>query len=547
MTAAGTRPLIGTRRLIRLAARRDRIVLPVWIASIVGIAWMVIGTYEATVGVEAERISTATFAAGNPMARMFDGPAAGYDLGAMVMVECYQVLATRAALMSAQAVVRHTRQDEETGRAELIGSAVVGRHARLTAALVVALAANVVLGGALAGVLAGAGFTGVRALVAGVSVAGMGWAFAGVAAIGAQVFSTARGANAVAGIGLGVAFLVRAVGDLLGDVAPNGVAVISAWPSWLSPIGWGQQMRPFYQDRWWIAGLFVALTVVLVAVAVELERRRDVGPGMVPARSGPAYAAPGLRTAAGLAWRLQRGVFLTWLIGLVVMGAALGPMGESASDLIGENQQMLALLERLSPGADVVDLYFAFSMAIFGVAAAGYTVQALLRMRAEEVTGRLEPVLATATGRRQWLAGHVLIATAGTTVILALTGVASGLTYGAAAGDWSAMSDPLSGALVQLPAALALGGFVVALFGLLPHLSGPLAWASLALALVVGQLGSLLDLPQWALDISPFTHVPLVPADPFTVTPIIWLTVTALALGALGFAAFRRRDLAIGA
>jgi ABC-2 type transport system permease protein len=547
MTRTTTRPFAGTRRLVRLAARRDRIILPVWIASIAGIAWMVIGTYEATVGIEAERISTAMFAAGNPMARMFDGPAAGYDLGAMVMVECYQVLAILAALMSAQAVVRHTRQDEETGRAELIGSAVVGRHARLTAALVVALAANVLLGAAVAGVLAGSGYTGGGALVAGVSVAGMGWVFAGAAAIGAQVFGTARGANAVAGVCLGVAFLVRAVGDLLGDVAPNGVAVISAWPSWLSPIGWGQQMRPFYQDNWWITGLFVGLTLVLIAVAVALESRRDVGPGMVAARTGPAYAAPGLRTAVGLAWRLQRGIFFTWLFGLVVMGAALGPMGESAKDLIGENPQMLDLLERLSPGADVVDLYFAFAMAMFGIAAAGYTVQALLRMRAEEMTGRLEPVLATATGRRQWLSGHVLIATVGTTVILVLTGVASGLTYGAAAGDWSAMGDPLGGALVQLPATLTLGGFVLALFGLLPRLSGPFAWAALALALVVGQLGSLLDLPQWALDISPFTHVPLVPADPFTATPIIWLTVAALALGGLGFAAFRRRDLAIGA
>jgi ABC-2 type transport system permease protein len=547
MTRTATRPFAGTWRLIRLAARRDRIILPVWIVSIVGIAWMVIGSYEATVGVEEERISTATFAAGNPMARLFDGPAAGHDLGAMVMVECYLVLAVLAALMSSQAVVRHTRQDEETGRAELIGSAVVGRHARLTAALVVALAADVVLGAAVAAVLIGSDFVVAGSLVAGLSVMGIGWVFAGVGAVSAQVFGTARGANAIAGMAFGIAFLLRAVGDLLGDVAPNGVAVVSEWPSWLSPIGWGQQMRAFYLDRWWITGLFAGLTLVLVAVAVALEGRRDVGPGMVPARSGPAHASPGLRSAVGLAWRLQRGIFFTWLLGLVVMGAALGPMGESASELIGENEQMRELFERLSPGADVVDLYFAFSMAIFGIAAAGYTIQALLRMRAEEVTGRLEPVLATATGRHQWLAGHVIIATAGTTLILTATGVTSAVTYAAAAGDWSVMGDPLGGAMVQLPAALALGGFVLALFGLLPRLSGPLAWASLALALVVGQLGTLLDLPQWVLNISPFTHVPLVPADPFAATPVVWLSVAALALGALGFAAFRRRDLSIGA
>ena len=77
------------------------------------------------------------------------------------------------------------------------------------------------------------------------------------------------------------------------------------------------------------------------------------------------------------------------------------------------------MLELLSPGAGMVEVYFAFSMAIFGIAAGGYTVQALLRMRAEEVSGRLEPVLATATGRSRWLAGHVIIAAVGTALILA--------------------------------------------------------------------------------------------------------------------------------
>ena len=59
------------------------------------------------------------------------------------------------------------------------------------------------------------------------------------------------------------------------------------------------------------------------------------------------------------------------------------------------------------------------------------------------------------------------------------------------------------------------------------------------------ELGALLELPQWLLDVSPFTHVPAVPAEPFAAAPLLWLGAAALALGALGFAAFRRRDLAI--
>jgi len=538
--------LTGTMRLIRLGLRRDRILLPTWIVAIAGLASATVASYTAMMSDAAQRLATATYAAGNPIARLMDGPASGTDLGAMSMVESYQVLAILTALMSAQAVVRHTRQDEETGRAELIGSAVVGRHARLTAALAIALGANVVLGAAVAGALVASdlGLTG--ALAAGLSVAGIGWVFAAIAAVAAQVFATARGANAAAGAALGVAFLLRAVGDLLGHVADSGVQVISAWPSWLSPIGWGQQMRPFHEDNWWIAGLFVGLTVALAWVAFALASRRDVGAGMVPARTGPAYAAPSLGSNLGLAWRLQRVTLLTWLGGLVALTAVFASVAESAEDLVGENDQLKEILMRLAPGATVVDLYFTLTMALIGIAAAGYTVQVLLRMRAEETTGRLEPVLATAVRRRSWMGRHVSIAFVGTAAILALSGVVGGAVYGAMTGRWAdGIGGLVAAGLANAAAALALGGFVVAAFGLVPRWAGALAWSALAASLVVGQLGAMLDLPQSVLNISPFTHVPAIPAESFSAAPVLILLGVAAALTAVGMLAFRRRDAGV--
>jgi len=548
MTRTATRPFTGTWRLARLALRRDRVILPIWIAAIAGLAWAVVASYVVSVTTEADRISTATFSANNPMARVFDGPASGTSLGAMALVEGWKILAILAALMSAQAVVRHTRADEETGRAELVGSGVVGRHARLTAALLVTMGANLVLAAATAVAIASNDLAWSGAWAEGMAAAGIGWVFAGIAAVGAQVFSTARGANAIAAGALGAAFLLRAVGDLTGEVAASGVALVSSWPSWFSPYGWGQQVRPYYQDNWWIAGLFVALTAALVAAAFVLTDHRDVGSGMVPQRSGPARAPSGLLSSLGLAWRLQRGILLVWLVGLASYGAVFGSIGDSIEDYVNDNESMREIFLALSPNASVTDLYYTFVMAIVGIAAAAYTVQALLRMRAEEVSGRLEPVLATGVGRHRWLAGHVLIAGFGTALILTLTGIAGGLTYGAITGRWAeGVGDLTAAALVQVPAALALGGFVLAVFGLLPRWAGPITWFALAAALVMGQLGSLFDLPQWLLNVSPFSHVPLVPAEPFTATPVVWLLLAAAALGATGFAAFRRRDLAIGA
>ncbi len=538
--------LTGTGRLIRLGLRRDRVLLPVWIAAISGVAWATVASYAATLGDPAKRLAAATFAAGNPITRLFNGPASGTELGSMATADAYTILAILTALMSAQAIVRHTRQDEETGRAELLGSTVVGRHARLTAALAIALGANLVLGAAVAGALVASDLQMTGALAAGLAVAGIGWVFAGISAVSSQVFATARGANAAASAALGVAFLLRAVGDMLGHVAGGGVEVISAWPSWLSPFGWGQQVRPFYQDNWWIGGLFGGLTIALIWLAFVLTSHRDVGSGMVQARSGPAYAPRGLRSGLGLAWRLHRGALLTWSVGLTAAGAAFGVIGKSVEELIGENGQLTEVLTRLTPEGTIVDLYFAMMMAFIGIAAAGYTIQALLRMRAEETTGRLEPVLASAVSRQRWMGCQVAIALSGTAGMLALAGLAGGVAYGAMTGRWAdGIGGLVSAGLAQACAALALGGFVVAAFGLVPRWAGVLAWSALAASLVMGQLGALLRLPQAVLDISPFTHVPAVPAEEFSATPIRWLLAVAAVLIAIGVLAFRHRDAGV--
>ena len=544
-----TQPFVGTWRLVRLALRRDRVILPIWIASIALLAWAIVASYQGTVATPEARISTATFSAGNPLARVFDGPASGTELGAMALVEGWKILAVLTALMAAQAVVRHTRQDEEAGRAELIGSAVVGRHACLVAALVVAVGASLAVGVAAAVAIAapsGLGWAG--AWAEGMAGAGMGIVFAGVAAVAAQVFSTARGANAVAGGVLGLAFVLRATGDVAGEVTDGGVVVRSHWPSWLSPYGWGQQVRPYHEDNWWIGLLFVALAAVLVAVAFHLAGRRDVGLGMVPQRTGPARADASLRSTLGLAWRLQRGILVTWTLGIAVFAGVFGSMGDSVETYLDENPEMADMLAALSPGSDAVELYTVFVMALLGIATGGYVVQALLRMRTEEVSGRVEPLLATATGRHRWLGGHVGIVAAGTVLVLGVAGLVAGGALAVAAADpGTGPRDLVVAALVQIPAVLALGGFVVAAFALLPRWAGPVTWFALAAALVMGQLGELFELPQWMLDVSPYTHVPAIPAEPFSATPVVWLTVAALALGGLGFAAFRRRDLAIGA
>lgn len=70
-----------------------------------------------------------------------------------------------------------------------------------------------------------------------------------------------------------------------------------------------------------------------------------------------------------------------------------------------------------------------------------------------------------------------------------------------------------------------------------------LAWTAVAWVVLVGLLGPLLELPEWATRLSPFGWVPAVPAEPADPVPLVGLTLLAAALFALALAGFCRRDL----
>jgi len=121
-------------------------------------------------------------------------------------------------------------------------------------------------------------------------------------------------------------------------------------------------------------------------------------------------------------------------------------------------------------------------------------------------------------------------------------GLFTGLGYLAETGDGSQIL-PLLGASITMFVALAvLAGFTVALVGINVRWS-IVAWASVALVLVVGLLSGTLDLPQWVRNISPFTHIPALPAASFDIVPVLILAAVALGLTALGMQAVRRRDI----
>ena len=534
----------GTGRLLRLALRRDRVQLPVWLVGLTGLN---VASAASTIGLyptEADRVSLARGLTGSPVGLAFNGIVSGTSEGATVLSQTFVVTAFGAALMGTLAVVRHTRQNEETGRADLLGAAAVGRHSLLAAGVLVALGANVVLAVANALAFLALGLPVTGSLLSGAALGAVGLGFVAVAAVAAQTTSHARGANGVAAAAVVLAFLSRALGDSTGSVAAGGLRSVSSWPSWLTPMGWGQQVRAYDDDRWWPLGLCLLWTVAMLAVAGAVARSRDVGAGLVADRPGPPAARPYLLRQVGLAWRLQRSVLLGWTVGVAVLATSFGAVSPQVEDLIGDSAGTTDVLDQLGGGGTVVEAYLSAMLGLVGLAVAGYSVQALLRLRDEETAGTLELVLATAVGRYRWLVAHLVVVLGGTVLLLLVAGLGTGLAYGIGTGGVGQKTAEVTvAALAYVPAAFAVAGLAVAAFGLVPGLSRALAWAGFSVALLFTQVGELLGLPQLLLDLSPFTHVPTAPSADLTAAPLVALGVVAAGLTAAGMLAFGRRDV----
>lgn len=531
-----TDALAGTGTLIRFALRRDRIRLPVWIAALLLGTLSTADSYAELYSAPEDR-ANAVKTMSSPAGLAMTGPRHyldDYTFGAMLGHQMLGFVAVLVGLMSVLVIARHTRAEEETGRAELLRSAVVGRHAHLAAALAVALLANLVLALLLALGLTGLGIEGVGAsgsLLYGACHAAVGLVFAAVAAVTVQVTAHARGATGMALAAIGVAYVLRAAGDS----GPVGAL------SWLSPIGWTQRTYVYVDDDWWPLLLCLALAVACAAAGFVLSTRRDVGAGLRPERLGAPHASDALGTPLGFALRLHRGMFAGFGAGLFLMGAMYGSILGQADDMLKDIDQIQEALERLG-GSSMAESFAAMIMVVVTAVAAVYVVMTALRPRTEETAGRAEPLLATALSRERWVGGHLAVAVGCGTLVLLLAGLGMGLAGAASTGDAVLVPELIGAALAYAPALWVTAGVATVLFGWSPRASAA-AWAVPAYAFVVGYLGQILRFPGWMNNLSPFGHVPRLPAADMEWTPLLVLTAVAAGLVWLGLAGFRRRDL----
>jgi ABC-2 type transport system permease protein len=532
--ATGEQLFTGTPTLLRFALRLDRLRLAIWVLAVGGltvytsVALTTVYPTAADRQARAEVIST-------PAGVLLSGPGFGihdYTLGAMIANELSLSVMVAAAIMSIQLVVRHTRAEEESGRAELVRAGIVGRRAPLTAALLEAALADLAVAAVIAAGLIGSGLAPVDSLALATAIGLTGLLFGAVAAVTAQLTAHARAASGSALAVLALAAVVRGVGDLLHE----GGSLLSWW----SPIAWAQQTRAFVDLRWTPLLLSVVALTALVVGAYRLVGIRDVGAGLVAPQPGPPGATPALSGVTGLTVRLQRASVISWAVALLLSGAMFGSLVDAVADMVAGNARLAAVVR--AAGGDVTDGFLAATSLYLGIAVGAFAVASVLRMHAEESAGRVEVVLTTAVHRGGYFDRVVGVTAVAATMLLVVGGLGAGVTAAAVRGDAGLVLSQLGAQLVQLPAVLVMTGLAAAVVGLTPRLVAA-AWVVVAWVVVVGFFGVLLDLPSWARHLSPFAWLPQVPAEPLEVLPLVALTALAVVLFRAGQDGFRWRDV----
>ncbi|GIG39154.1 ABC transporter permease [Cellulomonas phragmiteti] len=525
--------LTGTRPLLHATLRHDGRRFAPWVAIATLLTASSVVVYPWVFPDVAARRLLAVAIDANPTLSLIFGPA--HDLTTVDGFNAWRALALGGflvALGAIHAVTRATRAQEDSGQADLLASGVLGRSARLLTgvalAVVGSLAAGVVAG--VVAALCGGGWE--SSLLLGATFTASGWMFAGVAAVTAQVGSDARTASSLAVGTLGLLFALRGFCAALD--AP-------AWTLWANPLGWTLQTRPASGDHWAPLLLAVALTGALVVVAFVLQARRDFGQGAIAPRPGPARGTA--RSTWHLAVRVNRAPGVTWAIAFVALGMVFGYFTTSITDVVASNAGVQQILASGATTPDELTAVFLRTvLSLVGIVATVPGVQVLLRVRSEELDDRVEPLLAGAVTRARYYASHVVLALTVVTVNVLVAGTLVAL-LASRAGIGVSFADALVQGIATVPAAWTVVALSVAVVGARP-VASPAAWAGVLVSFMLTLLGPTFGLDDWVLGISPFWHVPLTTAATPDWSGSAWTTLVTAALVAVGFAGFRRRDLA---
>ena len=524
----------NTIRLTHFTLRKERMFITIWIGILLLIASVMLTTFENQF--TAEELQGLLIMKDNPAHVALQGPFFAVDsfqVGHFYAVEMHLFTLIAVSIFNIFLVMQNTRGDEEKGRYEVLRSLPIGRLSSFHSTMIAAVIVNAflaILHGILLSVLDISGITTAGAFTYGASLGVTGIFFAALSALLSQFSHSTRAVTGYAFFVLIASYLLRAVGDVVSEPLAR-----------ISPLGLPLRVEAFVSNYLWPLFAMLGLAFVLFGIAYFLNARRDVGQGLLPEKPGRNYASIFLRTPLGLVWRQNRNTLFSWAIGLFGFGAALGGILRDAEHFAGENGAFQMLIPA-SSDFSTVELFTMFLKVGFAVVCIAPVLVLVFKALREEKEGRAEPILSRAISRPSYLMGFIVLAFIASLLMPFVTIV----------GLWSVSSlmmeiplefgSLLHSKMVYVPALWIMLGMGIFVAGVFPK-AATLCWAYFTYIFIVGFFGDLLNMPQWAMNLSPFYHIPQLPLENMRVMPLAILSIAALVLALWGLMSYRRRDM----
>lgn len=524
----------GAGSMLRFMLRRDRIRLTVWVLGI-SLFTISMAPYFADMYPTPESRAMMAVSMNNPAITLLFGPVYSpdnYHNGAMVAGFNLLFVAAIVAAMNIFLIARHTRQDEEIGRMEVIRSLPVGKLGSTASAMMLAVIANAVMTlligfGIAACGIEDAGFAGSMTFAAALGTVGL--FFAALTSVCCQITANNQTAVGLSLAVMGGSYLLRGIGD------SSGIKALIV----TSPFGLAHLAEAYVSDIWWPILVILVAAVAVGALALHLGTIRDLGAGLLPARPGRKTASPLLNSPLGLSVRLLRSSAITWTIIVLVLCAVFGSLFGDLETLIGDNEMMAAFFAKAD--FTIVEEFLTLLTALIAMTSAVPSVSFLMKLRGEEKHGYTEHLLARSVEKGRMFAGNFALATL-SAVFLSIIGTISLWVIASATIDGvPELSVILTASLYYVPAVWVLVGLSAALIGLLPKATG-IAYGYLGYCFIALFTVMMFGLPEWIERLSPFAYIPKIPLEDASPVAAVVLIGIAASMSAAGFVGYRKRD-----
>lgn len=511
-----------TAALVRAYLRRSRWALAAWVVLLGLLPALMAVSTRVGYPTQADRDAFARESMANAAELALRGPIFEASTGGVVAWTLASSGSLVGAVVALVLIVGYARTDEQAGRLELLLGGRAKREDQLRAGLVVVGGAGIGVGVVACLGLIATGMPPDGSALLGLVLAASVVFFTAFGAVSAQVATDPGVAGRLSAAGLGLFFVIAAVGDTTGSPLV-----------WFSPFGWARHTEVFVANRWWVPLIPLAAAAGLTWLALRLNRARDYATGMIRSREGRATAPAWLGSPLALAARLERGAIIGWTVALGFLGLMMGAvLANLDAQLAGTAFEDFARRH----GGTVGEVFFQFVLYVLAQIGTAAALAAVLTLRGDETGGLAEPVLARPVTRLRWSVARWLVAVGVGAVALLGIGVGAALS----SGRWSL---PLA-TIAYLPASVAIVGLALALLGWLPRAAVATSWTVLGLLLFLDLLAEFNLLPaDFIRVVSPFaaTFAGLLAGGlPVTLVVLIVLGVGLAALGVLGL---RRRDL----